>query len=366
MKNRNENYYAVIMAGGVGSRFWPVSTSQCPKQFLDIMGVGETLLQLTFNRLSTLVKHENILILTNEAYRDLVIEQLPKIEEDQIVLEPAMRNTAPCILLSALKIKEKNPNAVMLVAPSDHWIEDKEEFVKDIYNAYKAAENNDILITLGVKPTYANTGYGYIKYEETSVPDNEVNLQKVEKFTEKPTLRNARKYIEDGNYVWNSGIFIWKVSFIANSFAEHTKEMFELLNSGVKKLNTPEEAEFLKESYPKAQNISIDYAILEKSDKVYVIPASFGWDDLGTWGALYSKLAKDENRNSVVNAKLIPGDSKNNMIYSKDHKIVVMEGLEDFIIVDEDNVLMIVPREKEQQIKEIRAAAIEKFGDNLG
>lgn len=366
MNNRNENYYAVIMAGGVGSRFWPVSTSEYPKQFQDMMGVGETLLQLTYNRLSNIVLPKNVLILSNEKYKDIVLEQLPKITEEQILLEPAMRNTAPCILLAALKIKKQNPDAVMLVAPSDHWIEEKHAFIKDIYEAFKAAEEKEVLVTLGIKPSYPNTGYGYINFEEGTFEDGKTNLQKVRKFTEKPTLRNARKYLEEGNYVWNSGIFIWKASIIAESFSEYCPEMFDLFQKGEEKLNNSAEDNFVKEVYPKAQNISIDYAILEKSEKVYVIPASFDWDDLGTWGALYSKLAKDDSKNAVVNAQLMPGSSKNNMIYTKEYKVVIIDGLEDFIVVDDDKVLMIVPKEKEQEIKEIRAAAIEKYGDKLG
>lgn len=364
--NLNENYYAVIMAGGVGSRFWPVSTSAYPKQFLDMMGVGETLLQLTYHRLSTLVPKENILILTNEAYKELVLEQLPKISEDQIIPEPAMRNTAPCILLAALKIKKMNPKAVMLVAPSDHWINQQDDFVADIEKAFTAAAEQDILLTLGIKPTFANTGYGYIKFDEAQETAQNNTLHKVERFTEKPTLRNARKYLDEGTYLWNAGIFIWKASAIIEAFSEHSAEMFKLFEKGEEQLNGPNEEEYLKEVFPKAQNISIDYAILEKSNKVYVIPASFDWDDLGTWGALYSKLAKDKTKNAVVNAQLVPMESNGNMIYTHKHKLVIVDGLEDYIIIDKDDVLMIVPREKEQQIKEIRADVVEQFGENLG
>jgi mannose-1-phosphate guanylyltransferase len=365
MHKLNKNYYAVIMAGGVGSRFWPVSTYKYPKQFQDMMGVGETLIQLTYNRLSTLVHPDNIVILTNKAYKEIVMEQLPKVKEDQVVLEPAMRNTAPSILLAAMKIQKMNPEAVMLVAPSDHWIQDKEAFISDVFAAFKAAEKKDILVTLGIKPTFPNTGYGYIKFREGNF-EGESNLQKVEKFTEKPSLKIARAYLEEGNYLWNSGIFIWRVAYITNTFSEYSGEMFQLFNKGIDKLNEPEEEVFLSEEYPKAQNISIDYAILEKSDKVFVLPASFDWDDLGTWGALYSKLAKDEYKNAVVNAQLIPRQSGKNIIYTKEHKIVIVEGIEDYIIVDDKNVLLIVPREKEQEIKEIRAAAIEKYGENVG
>ena len=358
----NDNYYAVIMAGGVGSRFWPVSTSKFPKQFHDMLGVGDTLLQKTFARLSKIVPYENILILTNTDYVELVQEQLPEIEKDKIIAEPAMRNTAPCILLAAMKIKKMNPNGVMLVAPSDHWINEEELFVGDISNAFEAASEKDILITLGIKPTFPNTGFGYIKYENAEGKD----LKKVEKFTEKPSLRNAKKFLEEGNYVWNAGIFIWKASYIIDAFEKHAAEMFNLFNEGNAVLNTTKESEFLENSYPEAQNVSIDYAILEKSDQVYVIPANFDWNDLGTWGSLYGELAKDAQNNAVVGAQLIPYAAKDNMIYTESQKVVVVDGLDDFIIVDEKNVLIIVPKEKEQEIKEIRAKVIEKFGDNFG
>lgn len=350
------------MAGGVGSRFWPVSTSKFPKQFHDMLGVGDTLLQKTFKRLSKTVPYENILILTNTEYVELVKEQLPQIEMDKIIAEPAIRNTAPCILLAAMKIQKMNPDGVMLVAPSDHWINEEEAFEQDISNAFKAASEKDILITLGIKPSFPNTGFGYIKYE----PAKGQELNKVEKFTEKPSLRNAKRFLDEGNYVWNAGIFIWRVSYIVDSFKEYSSDMFNLFNDGAEVLNTSKEKDFIEDTYPEAQNISIDYAILEKSDKVYVIPASFDWNDLGTWGSLHEKLAKDEYNNAVVGAQLIPLEAKDNMIYTHNQKVVVVDGLENYIVVDEKNVLIIVPKEKEQEIKEIRAKVMKKFGDNFG
>lgn len=357
----NENYFAVIMAGGVGSRFWPVSTSAYPKQFHDMMGVGETLIQLTYNRISTIVHPNNILILTNERYKDIVQEQLPNIKEEQIVLEPAMRNTAPCILLAALKIKKMNPDGIMLVAPSDHWIKNKNAFVDNIRTSFKAASNNDMLITLGIKPTFPNTGFGYIQYDQEDVTGD--GLYKVSRFTEKPTLRNAKKYLEDGNYLWNAGIFIWKAAFIAKSFSQYLQDMYLLFEKGEEKLNTAEEAGFIKEQYPTAQNISIDYAILEKSESVYVLPATFDWDDLGTWGSVYNQLGKDSNGNVVINAQLLPRESGKNIIYTRSQKVVVLEGLDDFMVIDDEEVLLIVPREKEQEIKEIKANVVERFGN---
>jgi len=362
MKSYNTNYFAVIMAGGVGSRFWPVSTSKFPKQFHDMLGIGETLLQNTYKRLAKVVPHEHILILTNQDYKELVKEQLPKINEGQIFLEPTMRNTAPCILLAALKIRKQNPDAVMLVAPSDHWIEDEEAFSKDIHLAFEAAAKKEILITLGVKPTFPNTGYGYIKYKQ----DEESKLHKVVKFTEKPSLVNAKKFLKDGNYVWNAGIFIWKASFIADSFLKYLPEMYHLFERGTDELNGPKEEKFIGKVYPQAENISIDFAIMEKSAFVYVLPASFDWNDLGTWGALHGELDIDDQKNAVVNAQLVSYEATKNIIYTNKPKIVVVDGLEDYIIVDNDDVLMIVPKEKEQEIKEIRARVMEKYGKNLG
>ncbi len=358
----NKDYYAVIMAGGVGSRFWPVSTSKFPKQFHDMLGTGQSLLQKTYMRLSKIVPYENILILTNEEYVDLVQEQLPKLDIDKIIAEPAMRNTAPCILLTAMKIKKINPNAVMIVAPSDHFINDENAFAADINLAFEAASEKDILVTLGIKPTFPNTGYGYIKYQKEDGKD----LRKVEVFTEKPTLRNAKKYLEEGNYVWNAGIFVWKAAYIADSFKAYLPEMFNLFNEGEKHLNTFKEEKFIKDTYPDAQNISIDYAILEKSDSVFVIPVTFSWSDLGTWGSLHEELAKDENNNAVVNAKLMPEDASGNIIYTKNSKVVIVDGLKDYIIVENEDILMIVPKEKEQEIKEIRNKVMEKFDKNLG
>ena len=362
MESYNKNYFAVIMAGGVGSRFWPVSTSKFPKQFHDMLGIGETLLQHTYSRLAKVVPYEQILILTNQDYKELVKEQLPKINDEQIFLEPAMRNTAPCILLAALKIRKQNPDAVMLVAPSDHWIEDEQAFTKDIHLAFEESAKKEILITLGIKPTFPNTGYGYIKYKE----DKENKFQKVVKFTEKPNLVNAKKFLEDGNYLWNAGIFIWKASFIAESFLKYLPEMYHLFESGTDKLNGPEEDNFIGSVYPQAENISIDFAIMEKSEFVYVLPATFDWNDLGTWGALYGELDKDDQKNAVVNAQLISNEAKDNIIYTNRPKVVVVDGLEDYIIVDDEDVLLIVPKEKEQEIKEIRARVMEKFGKNLG
>ncbi len=358
-----ENYFAVLMAGGVGSRFWPVSTAAKPKQFRDLLGTGETLIQTTFRRLTALVPPENIFILTNESYDEVVKEQLPHLKEEQIVLEPVMRNTAPAVLLAALKIRRKNKNAVMVMAPSDHWIEDEGAFAKDITVAFEAASGQNKIITLGVKPTFPNTGYGYIKFD----PEDKAQVKPVETFTEKPSYALAKDFLESGRYLWNAGIFIWNVEFIIRSFKENLKEMFQLFSTGEAGFNTSEERKFIKENYPAAENISIDYGILEKQQgTVYVIPASFDWNDLGTWGSLYNESTKDEQENVALNARLFAENSTGNLVTSDKNKVVVMEGVRDYVIVDEKEILLIVPKAKEQDIKGIRERVQKKFGDNLG
>ena len=289
----NKNYYAILMAGGVGSRFWPVSTQDFPKQFHDMLGTGDTLIQKTFHRLTHLIPKENIYILTNERYNDLVLEQLPQVTQKQVVLEPAMRNTAPCILYASLKIQKENPDAVMIVAPSDHWIEDEAIFSENVKQAFDFCSKNNALMTLGIQPTFPNTGYGYIEFDKTS-------------------------------------------------------------------------AEAIKETYPKAENISVDYAIMEKSSNVFVIAAEFDWNDLGTWGSLYDKLEKNEDGNAVVNSRTLAEDASGNMIRTKNDKIVVIDGLNDYIIVDKDEVLLIFPKTKEQDIKKVLQKVKDKFGEQYG
>lgn len=358
-----ENNFAILMAGGVGSRFWPVSTAARPKQFRDLLGKGETLIQTTFKRLTSLVPPQNIFILTNERYDSLVREQLPEIKEEQIVLEPVMRNTAPAVLMAALKIRKKNKDAVMVMAPSDHWIEDEKAFSGDIAAAFEAARGEDKIITLGIKPTFPNTGYGYIKYDPTEL----LPVKPVETFTEKPSYAVAREFLNSGNYLWNSGIFVWNVDYIIRSFTSNLPEMFQLFSKQQEVLNTPEEKKFVKDNYPGAEDISIDYGILEKEKgTVYVIPASFDWNDLGTWGSLYNESLKDEQENVVLNVRLQAENSTGNIITSDKNKLIVIEDLKDYIIVDENEVLLIVPKEKEQEIKSIREKVQKKFGHNLG
>lgn len=355
------NTYALIMAGGVGSRFWPVSTKEYPKQFHDMLGTGESLLQRTFKRLRRMVPEENILILTNSDYNALVKQQLPSVLDRNIVGEPAMRNTAPCILLSVLKIKQQNPNAVMIVAPSDSWIEDETAFVNDMKRGLEAAAQKDILVTLGIQPTFPNTGYGYIAVDHnTDEAFEQGRLYPVKRFTEKPDKQTAIQFFEQGNYLWNAGMFIWSVESIVKAFQTHLPEMYALFNQGRDQLNTVEETAFVGEVYPLAENISIDYGIMEKSNNVAVIAATFDWNDLGTWGSLYDKLPKDTHHNAVVNTVLFPTDSEGNMVYAGQKKYMVIDGIKDYIVVDKEDTLIIVPKSKEQEIKQIRAAVLAK------
>lgn len=355
----NKNYYAVIMAGGIGSRFWPVSTQDFPKQFHDMLSTGQTLLQKTFSRLHKIIPTENIYILTNERYLGITLQQLPEITEKQVVLEPVMRNTAPCILLSALKIQKKNPNALMLVAPSDHWIEDENAFAIDVQTCFDAARNKDHLLTLGIEPSFPNTGYGYIESDK----NDPSAIKKVTQFREKPDYGTAKEFLASGNFVWNAGIFIWSVKSIVTSFETYLPQMNSLFSKGIEVLNTSEEKEFIEKYYPQAQNISIDYGILERAEKVFVKKATFDWNDLGTWGALQEKLPKDNDENSVVNADTLLRDSKNNMIFTASKKLVVLDGIEDYIVVDKKEVLLIFPKRKEQEIKALLKDVSDGFGD---
>ncbi|MBR9914107.1 MAG: mannose-1-phosphate guanylyltransferase [Algicola sp.] len=358
----NKNYYAILMAGGVGSRFWPVSTQDFPKQFHDMLGTGDTLIQKTFKRLAQLIPKENIFILTNERYNDLVFEQLPEVTQRQVVLEPDMRNTAPCILYASLKIQKENQDAVMIVAPSDHWIEDEKAFTQDVQQAFDFCENNDALMTLGIQPTFPNTGYGYIEFDKTK----DTQIRKVNRFREKPDYETAKEFIAQGNFLWNAGIFMWRVKSVLASFKRNQPSLFQLFQSGYDTYNTPSEDAFIKEHYGKAENISVDYALMEHSENVYVIPATFDWNDLGTWGSLYDKLDKDQNSNAVVNAKTLTEDASGNMIRTSNNKVVVVDGLQDYIIVDKDEVLLIFPKAKEQDIKKVLQSVKDKFGEHYG
>lgn len=357
----NKDNYAIIMAGGIGSRFWPMSTHAYPKQFHDVLGTGKTLLQTTFDRLSNSVPKEHIFILTNAEYNNLVLEQLPDISWWQVVSEPAMRNTGPCILYAALKIQKENPEAKMIVAPSDHWIEDEAAFSQDVLQAFEFCDSQDALMTLGVKPTFPNTGYGYIEYDKQDAS----SIKSVRQFREKPDYNTAKSFIEQGNFLWNAGIFVWSVNSVIKAFERNQPELYALFAKGIPVYNTSNEAHFIAQNYALAQNISVDYAIMEQSSNVYVLPAGFDWNDLGTWGSLFDELPKDENNNVAVNARLLAKEATGNIVRANPGKIVVIEDINDFIIVDKEEVLLICPKHKEQDIKEIQQAVKATFGDEF-
>ncbi|SDB54274.1 mannose-1-phosphate guanylyltransferase [Flavobacteriaceae bacterium MAR_2010_188] len=357
----NKNYYAILMAGGVGSRFWPVSTSMFPKQFHDMLGTGDTLIQKTFQRLTNIIPSENILILTNARYEDLVYKQLPNVVKSQVILEPAMRNTAPCILYASLKINKENEDAIILVAPSDHWIEDEAAFANDVNEAFQFCSKNDALMTLGINPTFPNTGYGYIEYDK----DSQNYIKPVSQFTEKPDYETAKEFLSKGNFLWNAGIFAWSAKSVISAFKKHSPNLYQHFLKGNDTYNTATEATFIEENYPNAENISVDYAIMEDSDNVFVLPATFDWNDLGAWGSLFDKLEADENENVVVNAKTLSINSSGNLIRTERDKLVVVDGLKDYIIVDKEDVLLIFPKSKEQDIKETLQIVKDTFGDTF-
>jgi mannose-1-phosphate guanylyltransferase len=356
----NKNYYAVIMAGGIGSRFWPMSTKQFPKQFHDILGTGTSLIQQTTKRFEQIIPSENILIATNKDYQTLVKKHLPNIPTSNILLEPAMRNTAPCILYSALKIYNQNPDGIMIVAPSDHLIENESAFIDNIKTSLKFCADKDVIVTLGIKPTFPNTGYGYIKYIDSDKP-----IKKVDSFTEKPNLEKAQEFLNDGRYLWNAGIFIWSVKSIIQQFQLNLPKMFALFNSENSNYNTSLEVDFINTIYETSENISIDFGIMEKATNVFVLPATFVWNDLGTWLSLYENLEKDKNKNATVGGQVIYNNANNNIVRTQNHKKVVIQGLNDYIVIEENDILLICPKNNEQDIKTIREQVKNKFGDNF-
>lgn len=356
----NKNQYVAIIAGGIGSRFWPKSRIGYPKQFIDILNTGKTLIQFTFERFRQFVPEENIFIITLKEYADIVKKQLPEIPGENIVCEPSRKNTAPCIAFISFKIMQANPDASLIVAPADHLILDNIAFEETCKKAFRFVENNNALVTLGIKPTYPNTGYGYIQHEADFAEDN---IFKVRTFTEKPNLELAKTFLLSGDFLWNAGIFIWKVSAILEKFEIHEPEIFEIFSAEKEKFNTPEEKEALERIYPLSTSISIDYAIMEKADNVYVIPSSFGWSDLGTWSSAYDNLEKDYLGNAIAGDKVMVIDSTQCMISAPHQKLLVIQGLNDFIVVDTDDVLLICKKEKEQEIREYVAEVKRNIGE---
>lgn len=344
--------YCVIMAGGIGSRFWPMSRSSFPKQFHDVLGLGQTLIQMTYERFLNVCPKENIFVVTNTEYAGLVKEQLPEITDQQLVLEPMRRNTAPCIAYANHRIAAINPNARIVVAPSDHLITKEEAFTETILLAIEQCALADSLITLGIKPSRPDTGYGYIQF--VGDPDTRVKrLKKVKTFTEKPDHALAEEFLASGDFYWNSGIFIWSVGSIQKAFEKHLPEIEELFAEIDGSYNTDAEAKSIEAVYTVCENISIDYGILEKAENVKVVLSDFGWSDLGTWGSLYTHLPKDKSNNGVIGKQVILSDSEGNIVKSPDGKLVAIHGLDNHIVIDTGDILLICPMDQEQKIKQI-------------
>ena len=343
--------YVAIMAGGIGSRFWPASRESRPKQFLDILGTGRSLLQQTFDRFTKITSSDRILIVTNAGYREQILEQLPTLKPNNILCEPSRNNTAPCVAYTAFRIDAMEKGAPMIIAPSDHVIEKENAFLTACQIGINYAQQSGGLVTLGIQPSRPDTGYGYIKYDSNEVS---AGVYKVSDFKEKPDLDTARGYLEEGGYVWNAGIFIWTASSILNAFAKHASQIHKTLAEGVHLYNTSAEQTFINTAYPQTDKISVDYAIMERAENVFTIPVEIGWSDLGTWGSLHSFADSDEKNNVVQGKNTVILDSSNNLIRTNDGKLVVIRGLENFIVVDEEDVLMIFPKDQEQEIKALR------------
>ena len=347
--------FCVIMAGGIGSRFWPLSTSEKPKQFLDILGVGRSLLQHTFDRFSRIIPAANFLVVTSENHKNLVLSQLPQLKESQVLSEPLRRNTAPCVAYATYKILSTCPEANVIVAPSDHLILKEDYFLEEINNGLRYVSDSDVLLTLGLQPNRPETGYGYIQVAEKIAFEQKDNLFRVKTFTEKPDRKMAEVFIETGEFYWNSGIFIWSAKAIQNAFTKHLPEVTALFEYGKKHINTPDEVQYINKVYSECPNISIDYGVMEKASNVYVLCADFGWSDLGTWGSLYENHKKDEHSNAVSGNKIFLYDTRECIINMPDHKIAVIQGLEDYIVVESEKTLLICKKEDEQQIRQFVA-----------
>ena len=358
----SKNHYVAIMAGGIGSRFWPMSRTEYPKQFIDILNIGRTLIQSTYDRFLKFIPAENIYIVTALQYKNIVQEQLPDLPVENILCEPSRKNTAPCIAYVSYKIYELNPNANLICAPADHLIMDDEKFKEVCLQALHFTTHIKALLTLGITPTNPNTGYGYIQYESFSVSEN---VFKVKTFTEKPDTELAQTFIKSGDFLWNAGIFVWQVKNIIAAFEKYLPEIHEVFDAEKEKFNTPEETAAIEKIYPLCVNISIDYGIMEKADNVYIIPASFGWSDLGTWASTYENLDKDYLGNAVTSEQVFVIDATNNMVHGDNKKLIVLQGIDNLIIVDTEDVLLICHKNKEQDIKnyvsEIKKIKGEKY-----
>ena len=341
------------MAGGVGTRFWPMSRTEKPKQFIDILGVGQTLIQQTFNRFKPVCPVENIFVVTNQRYFDLVKEQLPEMPEENILCEPAGRNTAPCIAFATYRIAAINPDANIVVAPSDHIILKENVFVEVISTALETVSTRDWLLTLGIRPSRPDTGYGYIQYLEDVVEGVDVHIKKVKTFTEKPNLELAKTFLASGDFLWNAGIFIWNVKAILNALEAHLPDVNGVFREGSHLFATPAEKDFINYAYSHCKSISIDYGVMEKAENVYTYASDFGWSDLGTWGSLYDIRSKNQDGNAIIGQNVVTYDAFNCIIHVPDNKLLVIQGLDNYIIAEDENMMLICRKEDEQKIRDI-------------
>lgn len=356
-----QNQYVAIMAGGVGSRFWPGSREARPKQFLDMMGTGKSLLRLTFERFLPICPASNIFVVTNAAYRDLVKSQIPELTDNQIICEPSRNNTGPCVAYTAFKLLDLNPDATMVVTPADHIVLQERAFLEYISTALQFADQTDALVTLGIQPTRPDTGYGYIHFGESAAP----GVYKVQRFAEKPTLPIAQAFVDSGEYLWNAGIFIWKARTVLDAFAGLSPEIHTILAEGGDIYNTSGEQTFIDTAYPTTPNISVDFAIMEKASNVYTIPSSFGWSDLGTWASLYAECPHDAQGNVLQGEHIMALDTTDSLVRARDGKLVVLKDLHDYIVIDEADVLLVYPKSKEQEIKQVTNVVKNRFNGNF-
>jgi len=360
-----KNNFCVIMAGGIGSRFWPMSRTDYPKQFIDILGTGKSLIQQTYDRFKNIVPKENFLVVTNELYKKLVLEQLPDLIEEQVLLEPLRRNTAPCIEYANQIIQKKNTEANIIVTPADHLVLDTQSFEKTISLGLDFTSKHNALLTLGIHPSRPDTGYGYIQRETNNSFTQVEGLYKVKTFTEKPDLETAKFFIDSGEFSWNSGIFLWSLNSIQEAFKKYLPDVIQLFEEHKGNLGTNKEAQSISSIYSNCKNISIDYGIMEKSDNVFILESDFGWSDLGTWGSLYANSDKDKNQNVIDGKRVFLFDSKNNLVKMPDGKLVVAQGLDGYIVVESNDTLLICKQENEQDIKRYIADVKEQIGDDF-
>lgn len=356
----NQNTYVVIMAGGIGSRFWPFSRTSFPKQFHDVLGIGKTMIQQTADRFAGICPKENIFVVTNEDYKSLVKEQLPYLSNDQILCEPVGKNTAPCAAYACSKIYSKNFSANIVVAPADHYINDVPEFIRKIELALDTVTDKDVLVTLGIKPHRPDTGYGYIQF----IDESDTEVRKVKTFTEKPPLEMARQFLESGDFLWNAGIFVWSVQSFMRALEKHLPDMSALFRDGKTEYWTPDEEKFIRTTYMQCKNESIDKGIMEKASNVFVIPSDFGWSDVGTWKSVY-ELSEKDTASNVVDGNVMLYDATNCIVKTPKDKLVVVEGLDNFIVAEYNNVLMICKLENEQRVREFVADARNLKGEKF-